>query len=167
MILPIFLFNLVKFDKRHDISCPALVYLQGTPHKCPYFPLTITFTKSKETFKIFFLQILEVYRIFLVQTTLESIIFYHTFSETNDMFDQAPRCCMAGSSNSNIKIVHNSIHHFLWNLSDFSSSDVVFESLCCVWIIFINSIFQVPPRKKINNLGQKIWNKIKKSCKTG
>ena len=139
----------------------------GYSTQMPLFSFDNNFYKNRETFKIFFLEILEVYRIFLVQTTLESIIFYHTFSETNDMFDQAPRCCMAGSSNSNIKIVHNSIHHFLWNLSDFSSSDVVFESLCCVWIIFINSIFQVPPRKKINNLGQKIWNKIKKSSKTG
>ena len=96
MILAIFLFNLVKFDTKHDISCPALVYLQGTPHKCPYFPLTITFTKIGKPSRFFFLEILEVYRIFLVQTTLESIIFYHTFSETNDMFDQAPRCCMTG-----------------------------------------------------------------------
>ena len=27
------------------------------------------------------------------------------------------------SSNSNIKIVHNSIEHFLWNPSDFFSDD--------------------------------------------
>ena len=67
-----------------------------------------------------------------------------------------PAAVWQDSSNSNIKIVHNSIHHFLWNLPDFSFSDVVFESLCGVWIIFINSIFQVPPRKKINNIGQKI-----------
>ena len=46
------------------------------------------------------------------------------------------------SSNSNIKIVHNSIEHFLWNPSDFSSDDV----LSCLWIVFTNSVFQVPPQ---------------------
>ena len=43
------------------------------------------------------------------------------------------------SSNSNIKIVHNSIEHFLWNSSDFFSDDV----LSCLWVVFINSVFQV------------------------
>ena len=47
------------------------------------------------------------------------------------------------SSNSNIKIVHNSIEHFLWNPSDFFSDDV----LSCLWIVFTNSVFQVPPQK--------------------
>ena len=36
-------------------------------------------------------------------------------------------------SNSNIKIVHNSIDHFLWNTSDFCSDD----ALSCFWIVFI------------------------------
>ena len=36
------------------------------------------------------------------------------------------------SSNSNFKIVHNSIEHFLWNPSDFFSGDV----LSCLWILF-------------------------------
>ena len=47
------------------------------------------------------------------------------------------------SSNSNIKIVHNSIGHFLWNSSDFSSD----TALSCLRIVFTNSVFQVPPRK--------------------
>ena len=38
------------------------------------------FYKNKETFKIFSQQLLEVYRILLVETTLESTIFYYTFS---------------------------------------------------------------------------------------
>ena len=37
------------------------------------------FYKNKENFKIFFPQLLEVYRILLVETTLESIMFYYTF----------------------------------------------------------------------------------------
>ena len=41
--------------------------------------------KNKETFKIFSPQILEVYIILLVKTTLESM-FYYTFSAINTMF---------------------------------------------------------------------------------
>ena len=44
------------------------------------------FYKNKETFKIFSPQLLEVYRSLLVETTLESIIFYCTFSVINTMF---------------------------------------------------------------------------------
>ena len=44
------------------------------------------FHKNKETFKIFSPQILKVYRILLVETTLESIMFYYTFSVINTMF---------------------------------------------------------------------------------
>ena len=44
------------------------------------------FYKIKETFKIFSTQILKVYRILLVETTLESIIFYYTFSVINTTF---------------------------------------------------------------------------------
>ena len=42
--------------------------------------------KNKETFTIFSPQILEVYWSLLVQTTLESIMFYYTFSVINTMF---------------------------------------------------------------------------------
>ena len=41
--------------------------------------------KNKETFKIFSPQLLEVYRTLLVETTLESIMFYYTFSVINTM----------------------------------------------------------------------------------
>ena len=44
------------------------------------------FYKNKKTFKIFFPQLLEVYRILLVKTTLELIMFYYTFSVINTMF---------------------------------------------------------------------------------
>ena len=44
------------------------------------------FYENKETFKIFSPQILEVYRILLVETTVESIMFYYTFSVINTMF---------------------------------------------------------------------------------
>ena len=51
-------------------------------------------------------------------------------------------------SNSNIKIVYNSTEHFLWNPSDFSSDDV----LSCLWIVFTNSVFQVPPQKIVRRV---------------
>ena len=44
------------------------------------------FYKNKETFKVFSPQLLEVYRILLVGTTAESIIFYYAFSVINTMF---------------------------------------------------------------------------------
>ena len=44
------------------------------------------FYKNKETFKVFSSQLPEVYRILLVENTLESIMFYHTFSVINTMF---------------------------------------------------------------------------------
>ena len=44
------------------------------------------FYKNKETFKVFSSQLPEVYRILLVEITLESIMFYHTFSVINTMF---------------------------------------------------------------------------------
>ena len=44
------------------------------------------FYKNKETFIIFSPQLLEVYRIFLVGTTLKSIMFSYTFSVINTMF---------------------------------------------------------------------------------
>ena len=52
------------------------------------------------------------------------------------------------SSNSNIKIVHNSIEHFLWNLSDLFFDDV----LCCLWIVFTKSVFEVPPQKIVRRV---------------
>ena len=44
------------------------------------------FCKNKGTFNIFSPKILQVYRILLVETTLESIMFYYTFSVINTMF---------------------------------------------------------------------------------
>ena len=41
------------------------------------------FYKNKETFKIFSPQLLDVYIIFLVETTLEPMMFYYPFSVIN------------------------------------------------------------------------------------
>ena len=58
----------------------------GWPTKMSLFFFEDNFYKNKATFKIFSPQILEVYRILLVKTTLESIMFYYTFSVINTMF---------------------------------------------------------------------------------
>ena len=58
----------------------------GWPTKMSLFFFGNNFYKNKENFKIFSPQILKVYRILLVETTLESIMFYYTFSVINTMF---------------------------------------------------------------------------------
>ena len=59
------------------------------------------------------------------------------------------------SSNSNIKIVHNSIEHFLWNPSDFSPDDVP----SCLWVVFTNSVFRVPPSEN-SHVGWDLGNRM-------
>ena len=98
------------------------------------------FYKNREMFMIFSPQILEVYRILLVEPTLE-LMFYYTFScYVRSMHHTA---VWQHSSNSNIKIVQNSIEHFLGNSSDFFS-DAVHS---CLRIVFTNLVFQVPPQR--------------------
>ena len=47
-----------------------------------------------------------------------------------------------------LKIVHNSIEHFLWNPSDSFSDD----ALSCLWIVFTNSVFQALPQKIVRGV---------------
>ena len=54
----------------------------GWPTKISLFFLGNNFYKNK----IFSPQLLEVHRILLVETTLESVMFYYTFSVINTMF---------------------------------------------------------------------------------
>ena len=56
------------------------------PTKMSLFFFGKNFYKNKETYNIFSPQILDVYRILLVETTLESMMFYYTFSVINTMF---------------------------------------------------------------------------------
>ena len=62
-----------------------LVSFAGWPTKMSLFFFGKNFYKNKETFKIFSPQLLKVYRILLVETTLESLMFYYTFSVINTM----------------------------------------------------------------------------------
>ena len=81
-----------------------------------------------------------------MEPTLESIMFYYTFSVINTIF--VPRLSLLCSSNSNIKIIHNSIEYILCNPSDFFSNDVLF----CLWIVFTNFVFQVLPQKIVRRV---------------
>ena len=58
----------------------------GWPTKMSLFFFGNNFYKNKETVKIFSPQLLKVYGILLVETALESIMFYYTFSVINTMF---------------------------------------------------------------------------------
>ena len=100
------------------------------------------FYKNKKTFKIFSPQILEVCRILLVETTLESITFYYTFSVINTMF--VPCTVLLYDSTAATRTLKLS----LWNPSDFSSDDV----LSCMWIVFTNSVFQVLPQNIVSRV---------------
>ena len=60
--------------------------LQGGPQKCPYFSLAITSTKLKKLSRFFLHRYWRFIEFFLVETTLESIMFYYNFSVTNTMF---------------------------------------------------------------------------------
>ena len=82
------------------LSNNSRLYLEGGPQKCPYFSLAITY-KNKETFKTFSPQILGVCKILLVQTTLESPMFYYAFLVINNRFNPGPTL-LYDSSNSNI-----------------------------------------------------------------
>ena len=73
-------------------------------------------------------------------------MFYYTFSVINTMF--VPCTALLYELNSNNEIVHNSTEHFLYNPSDFFSDDV----LSCLWIVFTNSVFQVPPQKIVRRV---------------
>ena len=69
-----------------DMSIYIICQYTGWPTKMSLFFFRNKFYKNTESFIIFSLQILEVYRILFVETTLELIMFYYAFSVINTMF---------------------------------------------------------------------------------
>ena len=69
-----------KYIKNRNKNIYLFIYIMSL------FFFGNNFYKNKEIFKIFSPQILEVYRILLVETTLKSIIFYYTVSVINTTF---------------------------------------------------------------------------------
>ena len=100
------------------------------------------FYKNKETFKIFSPQLLEVYRILLVETTLESMMFYYTFSVINTMF--VP--CAALLYDSTVATRTLKLSTTLLSISGgihLISFLIMFSLVCRLF----HSVFQVPSHK--------------------
>ena len=117
-----------------------MIKVQGGPQKCTYFSLAITL---KKTFKIFTPHILEVYRILLMGTTLESISFNYIFFVINTMFVPCTTQLYDSTAatrtlklSATLLTIFSGIH--LISLLMMSS---------CLWIIFTTSVFQVSPQK--------------------
>ena len=79
-------FNISILDRLKTMFFRKYKVYTGWSTKMSLFFFGNNFYKNKETFNIFSPQSLDVYRILLVETTLESIMFYYTFSVINTMF---------------------------------------------------------------------------------
>ena len=74
--------SLVDYKKAYNMVPDSWIITTRWPTKMSLF----FFGKNKETFNIFSPRIVEVYIILLVETTLELIMFYYTFSVISNMF---------------------------------------------------------------------------------
>ena len=101
------------------------------------------FYKNKETFKIFSPQILEVYRILLVETTLESIMFYYNFSVINTLF--VPCTALLYDSTAATRTLKLSTTLLSISCGIHLISFLTISSLVCGF--FSQTVFQVPPQK--------------------
>ena len=101
------------------------------------------FYKNKEAFKIFYPQLLELYRILLVETTLESVMFYYIFSIINTMLGP----CTALLYDSIAATPTLKLSTTLYNVSCVIHLIFLLMMSSLVWIVFTNSFFQVPPQK--------------------
>ena len=99
------------------------------------------FYKNTETFKIFSSQILEVYRILLVETTLKSIMFDHTFSVINTMFVPCTVLLYDSTVATTLLSISCGIHLIYL---------LMMSSLVCG--LFSHSVFQVPPQKIVRRV---------------
>ena len=99
------------------------------------------FYKNTETFKTFSSQILEVYRILLVETTLKSIMFDHTFSVINTMFVPCTVLLYDSTVATTLLSISCGIHLIYL---------LMMSSLVCG--LFSHSVFQVPPQKIVRRV---------------
>ena len=116
----------------------------GWPTKISLFFFGDNFYKNKETFKIFSQQILEVYRILLVETTLNSIMFYYTFSVINTLFVPCTALLYDSTVTTQTLKLSPTLLGISCGIRLITFSD---DLLSCLSIVFTNSIFQVPPQK--------------------
>ena len=127
------------------------------------------FYKNKETFKIFSQQLLEVYRILLVETTLESIMFYYAFSVIKTMF--APCTAMLYDSTAATRTLKLSTTLLSISCVIRLTSLLVMSSLVC-GLFSQNLSFRYPLRKLAdwdlgNGMARGYWFDAKWVCPIG
>ena len=135
MLNDVFILFIVYLPPLYLLYNAPLDLLQGGPQKCPYFSLAITFTKIRKSSR-FFLQLQEVYRILLVETTLESIMFYYTFSVINTMF--VPCTMLQYDSTAATQTLKLSTTLLRISCGIHLISLLMMPS--CLWIVFTNSV---------------------------
>ena len=111
--------------------------------------------QKKDTFKIFSPQILQVYKILLVETTLESIIFYYTFSVINTMF--VPCTALLYDSTAATRTLKLSTTPLSISSGIHLISLLMMSSLVCG--LFSQTVFQVPPSEN-SQAGWDLGNKM-------
>ena len=115
------------------------------------FFLGNNFCKNKKTFKIFSPQLLEVYRILLVETTLESIMFYYTFSVINTMFIPCTTLLYNSTAATRTLKLSTTLLSICFGIH-LISLHFSFGILSCLWIVFTNSVFQLPRQKLVRRV---------------
>ena len=123
--------------------CGITLQYTGWPTKMSLFFFGNNFYKNKETFKIFSPQLLKVYRILLVETTLESIMLYYTFSVINTMFIP----CTALLYDSTAATLTLTLSTALLSISCGTRLVSLLMMFSYVCGLFWKTLFQVPLRK--------------------
>ena len=104
--------------------------------------------KNKETFKNFSPQILEVYKILLLKTNLESITFHYTFSVINTMF--VPCTALLYDSTAATQTLQLSTTPLNNSCGIHLISLLMKSSLVCG--LFSQTVFQVCPQKTVRRV---------------
>ena len=107
------------------------------------------FHKDKETFKIFSPQLLEVYRIVLVETSLQSKMFHYTLSVINTMF--VPRTALLDDSTALTQTIKLSTTLFNISCGMHLISLLMMSSFVC-GLISQTLSFRYPLRKYLGGL---------------
>ena len=92
---------------------------------------------------------LKVYIIILVETTIESIMFYYTFSVINTMSVPCTALLYDSTAATRTLKLFTILLSIYFGINLISHLIIV---LFCLWIVFTNSVFQVPPQKIVRRV---------------
>ena len=120
----------------------------GWPTKMSLFFFGNNLYKYKENFKLFPPQMLEVYRILFVETTLEPIMFYYTFSVINTMYHPCTR--LLHDSTAATRTLKLSTTLLSISCGIHLISFLMMSSLVCG--LFSQTVFQLPPQKIVRQV---------------